>query len=500
MGNCDTFHSRRPGRLVSWLAGAAGATLLSSCTAPASDGIPPSVAAVDVQAGAVSGSSAADGAEWTDGAPVVLDAGAPATDSGAEAATDASDEGPVHGSFGARFVERWTNADHDTDLYGLLETSIGNEKKDEVTGYVLARASWDLDGDQGQAPFGSLSDTDGGPVDTRLYEAYADFHEKGFSLLRLGRQQLADTPEWVRFDGVSGETAEDGALRQQFGLYAGRPHHEFESESSGDKVFGGWYRTRLWQGGKLRLDAMHLEDEAQLGSADNDLYSARLTQQLGRELNVQGKYTVLEEKPRDLDVRATWVRPESGWLVNVWYHELVRTQSFLAEEFDPYFATLTEYFPFRQGRVMASKSFDAGYDLTAGMDYRRLKDSADEGVFNREFERYFLTGTVSDFLVKDLALSLTGERWDGDGSDYATWGVDLTRKFSKAVRASLGSYYALFKNDFLLATDREDVRTYYLSLKYIVDARLTWSLGVDHEESSDVDNFDTLTAKATWRF
>jgi hypothetical protein len=68
------------------------------------------------------------------------------------------------------------------------------------------------------------------------------------------------------------------------------------------------------------------------------------------------------------------------------------------------------------------------------------------------------------------------------------------------VRASLGSYYALFKNDFLLGTDRQDVRTYYLSLKYIVDPRLTWSLGVDHEESSDVDNFDTLTAKATWRF
>jgi hypothetical protein len=410
------------------------------------------------------------------------------------------DDGKIHGSFGVRYIHRQTSDDHDNDLYGLLETTIGDEEQDAITGYVLARASWDIDGDQGESPFGSLSDTYDGPVDSRLYEAYVDFHEDGFSLLRLGRQSLDETPEWVRFDGVSAETAPSGSRKHQFGAFLGRPNHEYESSTSGDKALGAWYRVRPWEGARLRLDAMHLEDEAQLGSENNDLLGVRLSQQLGREFAFHGKYTVLEEKPRDFDLRGTWTRPESGWLVSAWYHELVRTQSFLTEEFDPYFQTLTEYFPFRQYRLMASKAFESGYDLTAGMDLRKLKDSGDEGEFNREFERYYLTGAVRDFLVKELTFSATGELWDGDGSDYSTWGLDLTRQWTPKVRTSLGSYFAAFKNDFLLDEDREDVRTYYLAMKYLVDRTLTWSLGIDHEESSDVDNFDTLTAKATWRF
>ncbi len=425
------------------------------------------------------------------------------TDDGKEGEIDES--GVVHGSFGLRFVERTTGGTHDTDIYGLLETSIGDAAKDEVTGYVLARAAWDLDKNSNQDLYGGLEDTYSNSVHSNLYEAYADFHENGFSLLRIGRQQLDDTPEYVRFDGVAIETAPDGSARQQYGAYLGQSDYEYESSSSGNKVVGGYFKVRPWEGGKLRLDALHIENgvqqgESQLGSENNDLYAARLGQQFGKEVHVEGAYSVLEEKPRDLDLRATWVRPESGWLVNFWYHELLRTQEFLVEEFDPYYATLTQYEPFRQARVLASKSFEAGYDVTAGLDGRKLKNSDDEGDFNHEFTRYFLTETTHDFVTKDLDFSVTGELWDGnDNTEYATWGVDLTRKWTKAVRMSLGSFYALYKNDFLLNEDRQDVRDYYLTMRYLVDKTLTWSLGIDHEVS-DVDNFDTLTAKATWRF
>ena len=107
--------------------------------------------------------------------------------------------------------------------------------------------------------------------------------------------------------------------------------------------------------------------------------------------------------------------------------------------------------------------------------------------------------TIHDVLTEGVSVSMTGERWDGDGSDYGTWGLDVTREWSKDLRASAGSSYALFKNDFLLGQERQDVRTYYLKLKYRTEPRLTWTFGLEHE-TGDVDDFDTLMVNATWRF
>jgi hypothetical protein len=57
----------------------------------------------------------------------------------------------------------------------------------------------------------------------------------------------------------------------------------------------------------------------------------------------------------------------------------------------------------------------------------------------------------------------------------------------------------LFKNDFLLGTERQDVRTYYVLLRLRQDPRLSWSFGYDYEDA-DIDDFQSLTVKASWRF
>jgi len=451
--------------------------------------------------------------EWTEGGQVATEVdGGPqdqAIEEDAEAAAPATEgeeaEGPgeiaFDGTLTTRYIGRTSGGYHDNDLYTMLGATVGDPEEDPYSGYVLGRLSQDLDGDQGEedSPFFSLEDTYDHSLNGRLYEAYVDFHDAGLDLLRAGRQALYETPAYVRFDGAALETAQAGDDDHAFGAYGGRTVHEYQSSPEGDAVYGGYASNSLWKGGRTRLDYMHLEDEQQLGNEQNELWAAQVQQAFGREVHLKSGYSWLEGAPREFDARATWVPDETGWLVQGSYYELLQTEGSLAEELDPFFDTLQEFFPFSLSRVLLSKTFEEGYVLEGGADVRRVDDSEDEGEFNRDYERYHLTGTVEDFAVEALALSLTGDYWTSDGSDTNSWGVDLTREMSDELRASIGSFYQLYKNDFLLDEEREDVRTVYVSVRYRPEKHLTWGLGLEHEDS-DIGDFNTLTARSTWHF
>jgi hypothetical protein len=425
--------------------------------------------------------------------------GAPAA--GAEEAA-AADGLAVSGSLVTRYLGRQSGGDQDHDLYTLLSVDLGDEQADDWTGHVMGRLSKDLDGDTGgeDSPFFSLEDTYDHSLNGRLYEAYADARDTDLAVLRLGRQTLYETPEFVRLDGARIETAPAGDDKHAFGLYAGRPVHEYESSPDGDQALGAYAVNRPWKGARARLDYMHLEDEVLLGTEANDLWAVSLDQGIDRQFLLHGDYALLENRPREYTVRGTWVDPEEGTLVQVSHYELLSTQRMLVEELDPFFETLVEYFPFRQERVLASTSLDEDLDVSGGVDVRRVDDDDDVSEFNRDFQRYHATGTLHDVLVPDVSVSLTGETWNANGSDETTtWGLDVTRVYSEDVRASIGSYYALFKNDFLLGTERQDVRTYYVLLRLRQDPRLSWSFGYDYEDA-DIDDFQSLTVKASWRF
>jgi hypothetical protein len=410
------------------------------------------------------------------------------------------EDSPVHGSITARYIARDAGHAHDEDAYALVEARVNDPDKDGWNAYVSGRVSRDLDGglDDKSSPFHSLDDTHGNPTDTQLYEAWIEARATGFDVLRIGRQELWDTPEWVRFDGLQVETAPDGGWKQQFGFYGGRPAR-LDASESGDSVWGAWLKDKPWSGGRTRLDVMNLSDQERLGSDNNTLLGADVHQQFGTELGVEGRYSWLDGSSRDVDLRGTWAHPEDGLTAQVNYHELLNPQHALATELDPFSSALLTYQPYWQGGALVGKSFEAGYDLQAGWDMRRLNDSSDAGDFNREYERGFLTGVVRDLLVKGCSLSLTGEHWTGDGSGLDTWGVDLTQEWSADVSASIGSYFAMYKDDLLLGLEHQDVRTWYAKLKLRSDPKLTWTLGFDHE-ANEVDTYETLTVRASWLF
>ena len=177
------------------------------------------------------------------------------------------------------------------------------------------------------------------------------------------------------------------------------------------------------------------------------------------------QYTRLEERSRDVTARATWREPEWDLVVQGMFYELLQTQRDYALEFDPYYNTALEYKPYYQARGLVTKGFGEHVTVDGGVEARWLRDAADEGDFNHEFQRYFLTPAVQDLLLKGLSIGLTGEYWNSD-DDIWTWGADVTQKVGKELRVSAGTVFSLYKYDYYAAEERDDVRTLYLRARY----------------------------------
>ena len=423
--------------------------------------------------------------------------GAAPEDPGEADAGGESAELPVHGSLWTRLRGRRTSDAEDLDLYSTLSLDVGDEKQNPFTGHVRGRLWWDVGGSS--SIFNGLEDTHDGDLTAKLYDAYVDAHEvDSLEVLRLGRQQLWETPELIVFDGVRVETEALGP-GIELGVYGGLPTHFYESSSSGDFVAGAFGRARPWKGGRVRLDWMHLEDDYRLASFDNDLLGLNVWQTVGKQLSLEGEYTRLEERDRDLRLAANWFDRDSEFSIQGSFYRLLEEQRAFAPTADPFFASLQELSPYSQVGLLASKSVTEDLDLDVGVDIRRLDRSANEGEFNHEFEHYFANASFPTLGREDLSLTLTADYWEDDQQDVSTWGADLTHRFDADLRASLGSYYSLYKYDLFLDSERDDVRTYYLKVRWKRSEALRWDAALEYEDD-DREEYTTMRLGARWTF
>jgi hypothetical protein len=407
---------------------------------------------------------------------------------------------PLTGVLATRYRYR-SNSTDDHDLWSTLSLQAGNAKDHAVTGHFLAWANLDLDGMPGGFdPFRDINDAYSKDVTGRLYEAFADFHKVDeLDVLRLGRQPLYDTPEYVTFDGVRVETRPQGEKAWRLGAYGGIPVHHFESSSSGDAVVGTYVDLRPWEGGRARLDYMYLEDQTRLGDQRNDLLGARLWQSVGRQLRLEGAYSMLEGESRDVLARAMWFDVVRDLVLRLSYYQLLEPQGHLVNELDPFFDSLFELRPYYEVQGLVSKGFWERYRAELGVHLRRMRETQDEGEFNREFDRFFLRFVVADFLTDGLVLALTADLYDAGEDEFTTLSADLARRWSERWRAAIGTFYALYRFDFFEGRERRDVRVYFLDLGY--DASKRTRVGARYEyEDDEEDDYHVLKVGVSWRF
>lgn len=410
----------------------------------------------------------------------------------------------LHGSFAVRYRGRTNGDDADHDLGGFLALDFADPATSRISGHLQARFDADLDGHDDGSVFGSLDDTYDQAIVSKLYLAYADISlterpENSPGLLRVGRMSDPRLPEVVRLDGLAYATRPMGKHEVELGAYAGIPVHLYESSNDGDQAFGTFVEGRPWKDGRARIDWMHLEDEDVLGEGENDLVALGLWQELSERWRLEGTYSHLEGNPRDLRLRALYGNPESGNVLRFGYYELLEPQKSLVTELDPFYEQLLEYQPFRQGNVSTSHPLGDHTVLDLGFDMRRVDDSGDVGEFNREWERYYATVTRSDLGKEGLALALTADLWDDDDRDINSFGADLSYDPEQRWKASVGTYYSLYKYVFLELDEREDVRTYYLRTTYDLTKSAALELLYEYEDD-DFDGYHTLRLGARWRF
>jgi hypothetical protein len=244
---------------------------------------------------------------------------------------------------------------------------------------------------------------------------------------------------------------------------------------------------------------MHVDDDDRFGVNSNDLLGATLWQRVSASTRVDARYTRLENEDRDVRLRANWDDAELDARLQVSYYQLLETQRNFANEFDPLFSVLQEWFPFAQYRLQGSKGLGEDLRVDASLDFRRVADDGDEGPFNRNFERQSLSLVALDVLAKGLTVSLTADLWNSDGRDIQTWGVDATRDLRDGLRWSLGSNYALYRYDLFSNSERDNVRVWYARLRRDIGGWGVVDLRYDLE-NFDGETFHVVLAGVTWRF
>jgi len=406
----------------------------------------------------------------------------------------------VSGTLRTRYRARWTGDEDDHDLYETVDLAL-KAPDGSWSGSVLARAALDLDGrDSGEdAQFFGLLDTYEHRFEPQLFHAYFDVAGDAFELVRFGRQPLYETPLTVLFDGVRAELAPRGERRLRFGAYGGVGEHLYESSSDGDWVLGAFGSMRAWSGAELRLDYMRLEDERLSADHENDLVGVLLDQDLpgeDRRTRVTARFTSLDGNGRDLRLSTSHVDALHGLTLEASLYRLLQTQNQLAAPLDPFSDSLFELFPYTQAGLSAGKDWEH-LSVLLGLDIRRVVDASDEGEYNRDFERTFLTATLPDALP--VSVSVTGELWDATDTDYETWGASLDRALDGGWNVGLGSYYSLYKVDLVSGEERDHVRTVYLDLRWKRDTARRWNLRYELERN-DFDDFHQLRLDYSWSF
>ena len=170
-----------------------------------------------------------------------------------------------------------------------------------------------------------------------------------------------------------------------------------------------------------------------------------------------------------------------------------------AVEFDPFSEELLEFAPYRELGLDLAHELGAHVVLELGLAARKLRDAADEGDFNRDWERGNLTTTLRAARDAPLALTLGAERWHADGQDsdaleaglsYDDGGPGATRS-ARPTRSTTTAGSS--------SRNASDVRSLYFDIARDLGRNLVLELAYALDDD-ELDTWHELTGGLRWRF
>jgi hypothetical protein len=384
----------------------------------------------------------------------------------------------ITGSAAVRYRLKTTDGETDQDFYGDLRFQIQDIVPEKISFSFYGRSYWDIGGEQGQSSrqtdfFRDIYDSYETRVQGRLYHAYFTLTNIiPDTLFYVGRQSHYIDQSYD-FDGGYGEISLGKQIK--ISAFGGSSVYSFKGPRGGDWVVGAGAELYPLEGTKFNVDYVYLAEDAKNEGLDDYQVIFRLRQQLWQNWYLLGQMVVLNDEAKDLSLSSTCYLPDYDLQIRFSFYALFNDLENLTSTLSRYFGS---YKPYQQYEFNISKGLGDNFSIAAGYTARVLDKSRDKGTFNREFHRFYATGSVQDLPAKGLEASVTVQGWVTDGvGDNDLVGVDaeIGYRFNENLKATVGMGYDLYQYEYNYQqlNERVGLTTVYAKAKY--KATKMWS-------------------------
>lgn len=428
-------------------------------------------------------------------------------------------EWAIDGYLNADFRYRNVDGENDLDIYLHTYVDAYSRNKDGVTwrGLFNGMFAWRVSSRRQPTDFTfNYWDTFNGSLQLRLYEAYAEGTglAKGRGAIRVGRQFI-DEGTYFHVDGARFDyTWENGP---QLTLIGGVPVRLSGTSVDSNWMVGLVFRIQVAARTRLRFSYYHVDESfpginfpqvdpinqpvsIPPGRIRDDYFGITVWHSFYTNLPVFGRFSVLNGRANELHLRLRWFTKDAKWTAFVEWYQLFQRLNNVTNDLTPYVPMLGSYFPFFRLSARAIYTPNELWIAQAGLAWRQLEDTSDEGTFNHTYVSYTFSVTRTSLADEKLDLTISGIGYiSTQRNDVFVITSSAMYRLTKDIDLSGGIDYSLYKYIYFNNSEREDVWTYWIRARWQAkkDLRVTGGISIDD------DRFATYTSiflRVTMRF
>jgi hypothetical protein len=467
--------------------------------------------------------------------------GQDAADSDAEQQPDETNDrfAEIHGRFRAGAELRAADGSSDINLDQSLQLRVTFPDHPKI---AIDASLWlheDLDGDESRSsPLRGINDGYDSNFRARLLHLYVEADDVwGRSTLRVGRQRILESPNLARVDGVY--------YKQYFAkgdwyVFGGARASIYES-SSDEASIGGGVSWRPNTQTRLALDLHYGEDDRSRGEevyrgiipellgspyprrvrsdVDNNQIAVSIWQRLTDNLQVYGRFSLMDGDADELSVQVTGFAPTLDLTYLVSYRRHFERTEDRIDELSMFYRSLGAYEEYDHLLVSLSRPLSEKYTASLDVEFHEADDGRNNRA-NRDYQRYAAT-IRGENVFKNTDVSLGLEWWNvnaGEGTTAVTG--EITKRWEKW-RLTVGADYSRYEHA-IISYERypsqinraatafirghsaryrpwvnrfdtrrrevsEDIHTLYATLKWTIDSKqdVTARLSVEEDDGPD---------------
>lgn len=345
----------------------------------------------------------------------------------------------IRGSFDAGFDGTWSDGGSDIDFDQTLRLRLDPPQYPRLHVRGAVRLEEDLDSDDYyESELRDFDDTTDSDVRANLLHLYVDIDDLwGDSVLRLGRQRIAESPLYNRVDGLYFKQRLPGWEWYVFG--GARASNYYDTHE--DAVLGAGVAVQVTPVTRVALDAFYGDEDRDEDirvrplyrlfdlqfprrveeNIDNNYVSLSVWQWFTPNISFFGRLGVQDGNLDDLVLSVNGQYEPWDVSYEATYRGQLDENGDQVNDLTSYYRILGEYEEYNDLLVAVHKPLNEVYTVSLEGQWHNSSAGGDETWANRDFQRYALI-LSADELVPTVDASVALEYWDVDQGE-STWAV-----------------------------------------------------------------------------